>query len=110
LNKQGEVLRSWRRRWFVLKDGKIFWFKYDNVTPDTEPRGVIDLARCYSVKGAEDMINKPASFEISMPTGPQYFIADVEKDKEDWINAIGKAIVKHSRSVMNDDINDYTDS
>jgi hypothetical protein len=26
-----------------------------------------------------------------------YFIADTDKEKEDWINAIGRAIVKHSR-------------
>lgn len=31
--KQGELFRNWRRRWFVLKDGKLFWFKSDAVTP-----------------------------------------------------------------------------
>ena len=29
--RAGEVLKSWRRRWFVLKDGKLFWFKSDAV-------------------------------------------------------------------------------
>jgi len=33
LMKQGEYIKTWRRRWFVLKQGKIFWFKSDIVTP-----------------------------------------------------------------------------
>lgn len=27
-----------------MKQGKIFWFKSDVVTPDTTPRGVIDVS------------------------------------------------------------------
>ena len=30
-------------RWFVLKQGKIFWFKSDIVNPDSQPRGVIEV-------------------------------------------------------------------
>ena len=26
LMKQGDVIKTWRRRWFVLKQGKLFWF------------------------------------------------------------------------------------
>ena len=29
----GEYIKTWRRRWFVLKQGKIFWFKSDIITP-----------------------------------------------------------------------------
>ncbi|CAG9461373.1 unnamed protein product [Pedinophyceae sp. YPF-701] len=107
LMKQGEYIKTWRRRWFVLKDGKIFWFKFDRVTRDSEPRGVIDVGKCLSVKGAEETINKPHSFEIAMPGGSQFFIADEEKDKEDWINAVGRAIVRHSRSLLDHDVQDY---
>ncbi len=32
-----------RFRWFVMKQGKIFWFKSDVLTPDSIPRGVIDV-------------------------------------------------------------------
>lgn len=30
-------------RWFVMKQGKIFWFKSEVVTADSVPRGVIDV-------------------------------------------------------------------
>jgi hypothetical protein len=38
-----QALTALRRRWFVMKQGKIFWFKSDMVTPDSIPRGVIDV-------------------------------------------------------------------
>ncbi|MEW5299144.1 MAG: hypothetical protein WDW38_005036 [Sanguina aurantia] len=110
LLKQGEYLTAWRRRWFVMKQGKIFWFKSDVVTPDTSPRGVIDVNKCLSIKGAEDSINKPNSFEISTMESSQFFIADSDKEKEDWINSIGRAIVKHSKSLLDNDRGDYTSS
>jgi hypothetical protein len=74
----------------------------------TEPRGILDINKCLSIKGAEDTINKPHSFEIATADASMYFIADSEKEKEDWINAVGRAIVRHSRSIMERDAVDYT--
>ncbi|GLC34104.1 hypothetical protein PLESTF_000169000 [Pleodorina starrii] len=110
LQKQGEYIKTWRRRWFVMKQGKIFWFKSDVVTPDSVPRGVIDVNKCLSIKGAEDTLNKANAFEISTHAESMYFIADTDKEKEDWINAIGRAIVKHSRSLLEHDRPDYTNT
>lgn len=108
LMKQGEYIKTWRRRWFVLKQGKIFWFKSDIVTPDAIPRGVIPVNNCLSIKGAEDTLNKPHAFEITTSDDKMFFIADSGKEKEDWINSIGRAIVKHSRSLLEHDRGDYT--
>lgn len=110
LMKQGEFIKTWRRRYFVLKQGKIFWFKSDVITPDSVPRGVIEVNRCLSIKGAEDAINKPFAFEISTTDSNMYFVADKDKDKEDWINSIGRAIVRHSKSMLDNDQGDYTNS
>lgn len=110
LMKQGEFIKTWRRRYFVLKQGKIFWFKSDVITPDSIPRGVIEVNRCLSIKGAEDVINKPFAFEISTTENSMYFVADKDKEKEDWINSIGRAIVRHSKSMLDNDQGDYTNS
>ncbi|KAF3791313.1 Pleckstrin-like proteiny domain-containing protein 1 [Nymphaea thermarum] len=107
LMKQGEHIKTWRRRWFVLKRGKLFWFKESQVTRASRPRGVIPVSTCLTVKGAEDALNKPFAFEISTRTDVMYFIADSEKEKEDWINSIGRSIVQHSRSVTDSEIVDY---
>ncbi|XP_015931330.1 pleckstrin homology domain-containing protein 1-like [Arachis duranensis] len=107
LTKQGEYIKTWRRRWFVLKQGKLFWFKDSTVTRASKPRGVIPVASYLTVKGAEDAINKPCAFELSSRYETMYFIADSEKEKEDWINSIGRSIVQHSRSVTDNEIVDY---
>jgi hypothetical protein len=87
------------------------WFKTDAdaSSPQSHPRGVVDVRRCLSIKGAEDAINKPFAFEVSTNEGESmFFIADSDKDKEDWINAVGRAIVRHSRALLEHDVQDYT--
>ncbi|XP_074280321.1 pleckstrin homology domain-containing protein 1 [Silene latifolia] len=107
LTKQGEYIKTWRRRWFVLKQGKLFWFKESVITRSSKPRGVIPVSSCLTVKGAEDVLNRQFAFELSTRNDTMYFIADSEKDKEDWINSIGRSIVQHSRSVTDREIVDY---
>ncbi|KAK4792238.1 hypothetical protein SAY86_022673 [Trapa natans] len=107
LTKQGEYIKTWRRRWFVLKQGKLFWFKDSFVTRTSRPRGVVPVAACLTVKGADDILNKQHAFELSTRDDTMYFIADSEKEKEDWINSIGRSIVQNSRSVTDSEIIDY---
>ena len=86
---------------------------------------LLQVNRCLSIKGAEDVLNRPHAFEISTVDSNMFFIADSDKvcasacinsaglhgrqqaeclsriccwqDKEDWINAVGRAIVRHSK-------------
>ncbi|XP_011035976.1 PREDICTED: pleckstrin homology domain-containing protein 1-like [Populus euphratica] len=107
LIKQGEHIKTWRRQWVVLKRGKLFWFKDSTVTPVSKPRGAIPVASCLTVKGAEDVLHRQYAFEFSTRNDTMYFIADSEKEKEDWINSIGWSIVQHSKSVTDSKIVDY---
>ena len=50
-----------------------------NDLQDSVPRGVIEVNRCLSIKGAEDVINKPHAFEISTTEDSMFFIADSDK-------------------------------
>ncbi|KAG5238329.1 Pleckstrin domain-containing protein [Salix suchowensis] len=87
--------------------GKLLWFKERSVTRGSIPRGVVPVGKCLTVKGAEDVLNKPYAFELSTSQETMYFIADSEKEKEEWINSIGRSIVQHSRSVTDSEIVDY---
>ncbi|GFP81916.1 pleckstrin homology domain-containing protein 1 [Phtheirospermum japonicum] len=56
LTKQGDYIKTWRRRWFVLKQDKVFCFKESTVTRASRPRGIISVANCLTVKGADDVL------------------------------------------------------
>lgn len=107
LTKQGDYIKTWRRRWFVLKQGQLLWFKDSSINAASKPRGVVPVGSCLTVKGAEDALNKAFAFELSTKTDTVYFIADSEKEKEEWINSIGRSIVQHSKSVTDSEIVDY---
>ena len=49
---------------------------------NSQPRGIIEVNRCLSIKGAEDTINKPHAFEISTTDASMFFVADSDKEKE----------------------------
>ena len=42
LTKQGAIVKSWKRRYFVLKDGFLYYFKSENAE---SPQGVIEVVR-----------------------------------------------------------------
>ncbi|OIV92024.1 hypothetical protein TanjilG_20181 [Lupinus angustifolius] len=111
LTKQGDYIKTWRRRWFILKQGKLLWFKDPTAAaPSGIPRGVISVSDCLTVKGAEDVLRKPSAFELSTAHSTMFFLADSDKEKEDWINSIGRAIVQHSRSLADNEVVDYDSS
>lgn len=51
--------------------------------------------------------NEYVLLQVSTNVETMYFIADSDKEKEDWINAIGRAIVRHSASLMENEAMDY---
>lgn len=70
---------------------------------------MIDLKDCLTVKSAEDKTGKPHSFEVATPEQTYYMYADEETAKDEWIGAIGKAIVRYSRSYRPEEADDDDD-
>jgi len=97
LMKRGDVVRTWRRRWFVLKDGKLFWFLDAHVTSSSKPRGVIDMHSCLSSTSAFDKTGDAASFEITCARESRVFVAASEREKDAWLSSIGACIARASR-------------
>ena len=85
-------LKDWRKRYFVLKGNKLYFSKGINEAP----HGVIDLSKCQTVKSADEKTHKKHSLEVSTSEQTYYMYADSEKDKDEWIGAIGRAIVHAS--------------
>eukprot|EP00940_MAST-03C_sp_MAST-3C-sp2_P002878 g2878.t1 len=92
-------LKEWRKRYFLLKGNQLTFSKKKG----DEPHGMIDLEKCVTVKSAEEKTNKRNCFEIATPENVFYMYASTEKEKDEWIGAIGRAIVRYSNVYHDDD-------
>ncbi|KAL9319868.1 hypothetical protein ACSQ67_011707 [Phaseolus vulgaris] len=95
LTKRGEYIKTRRRRRFVLSRTNFSGSRNPLVSRASRPRGGVSVANRLTVKGSEDILNKPNAFELSTCSDTMYFIADSEKEKEDRINSIGRSVVQH---------------
>lgn len=98
LTKRSMWLKEWRKRYFMLKSNKLYFSVHKNETH----HGMIDLTDCLRIKSAEEMTNQPNCFEIVTPETTYYMYANSEKEKEEWIGAIGRAIVRYSSAFVNE--------
>ncbi len=71
--------------------------------PKQAPHGMIDLSTCMTVKSAELKAGKKNAIEVSTQDTTFFMFADSEKEKDEWIGAIGRAIVQSSVTYTNDD-------
>tara|TARA_A100001015_G_scaffold288620_1_gene359657 strand:- start:4945 stop:5175 length:231 start_codon:yes stop_codon:yes gene_type:complete len=63
---------------------------------------MVDVGQCLSVRTAE--IGKPNALELSTKEDKTYYMyADSAAQKDSWIGAIGKAIVKAGTTYQDDD-------
>jgi hypothetical protein len=106
LTKQSTWLKDWRRRFFILKNSKLFFAKNESGAP----HGMIDLSTCMTVKSAELRAGKKNAIEVSTAETTFYMYADTEKEKDEWIGAIGRAIVQSSATFTNEDGVDHEES
>lgn len=44
------MLKTWRRRWFVLKEGYVFRFLNNDIDSGSKPRGIVDLSKITDVQ------------------------------------------------------------
>ena len=84
--KQGGFIKNWKRRWFVLSNTTLKYFK--NAT-NTSPLGVISLSNV----SAEpvDAIDSPEHyyFKIQPRAGRTYYLAvQSDGERQEWVNEV----------------------
>ncbi|KAH7828227.1 putative SH3 domain [Monocercomonoides exilis] len=88
LTKQGHLVKNWKRRWFVLRDGVLYYYGSKS---DTKEKGMHDLRGC-EVREAREQTQKPYSFNLYYPSDDkkkQLFVyADSMEEMKDWMAAI----------------------
>ncbi|XP_048803735.1 pleckstrin homology domain-containing family A member 7 isoform X3 [Lagopus muta] len=100
LHKQDSSgMRLWKRRWFVLADYCLFYYKDSR---EESVLGSIPLpSYVISPVGPEDRINRKFSFKAEhsgMRT--YYFSADTQEDMNSWIRAMNQAALMQTRSSL----------
>ncbi|XP_074005767.1 pleckstrin homology domain-containing family A member 7 isoform X3 [Numenius arquata] len=100
LHKQDSSgMRLWKRRWFVLADYCLFYYKDSR---EESVLGSIPLpSYVISPVGPEDRINRKFSFKAEhsgMRT--YYFSADTQEDMSGWIRAMNQAALMQTRSSL----------
>lgn len=90
LTKQGGAIKTWKKRWFVLKGKKLYYFKTRN---DLEATGVIELEDDSFVREEKDK-DKKRKYMFSVGTSQRVFLitADTEPEMRQWIESVKRNI------------------
>jgi len=89
LQKQGGGYKSWKKRWFILKDLVLAYHKQ----PKETPLGTIPLPGYLCTK-ADGEVNKPYPFKLfhEGPCRTWYFSAPSSQERDRWIKSIEESV------------------
>ncbi|XP_061084344.1 pleckstrin homology domain-containing family A member 1-like isoform X2 [Conger conger] len=89
--KQGAVRRNWKRRYFLLEENSLSYFKSDM---DKDPLRVIPLKEVQKVQECKgDIMMRDNLFEVVTANRTFYIQADSPEEMHSWIKAVSGAIV-----------------
>uniref|UniRef100_A0A673LXC9 Pleckstrin homology domain-containing family A member 1-like n=1 Tax=Sinocyclocheilus rhinocerous TaxID=307959 RepID=A0A673LXC9_9TELE len=90
--KQGGVMKNWKRRYFMLDDNTLSYFKSDM---EREPLRAILLKEVNRVQECKqsDLMMRDNLFELVTTSRTFYFQVGVPEEMHGWIKAISGAIV-----------------
>jgi len=87
LVKEGGSFKSWKKRYFVLKNGELSYFK----NPGEEALGTVSLGGATSGIEITDSKKKPHCFQIVTPSRTYLLSADNDDDRKAWLEALNEA-------------------
>ena len=68
----------------------------DNSGDYSSPTEIIPINNCCTVKSSDDELNLKNTFKVLVQDRTFYFLGSDNSDKESWIGALGKAMIKSS--------------
>merc|ERR1712137_1052070 len=88
LTKQGGSIKTWKKRWFVLKGDTLYYFKTQK---DPEQTGEIKLEKTTTCTNEAKKKGK-VYFAVNTPNRKYLIHADTEESANQWVDKINKAI------------------
>ncbi|KAK2707600.1 hypothetical protein QYM36_015340, partial [Artemia franciscana] len=95
LTKLGGKLKSWRKRWFVLRNGVLNYWKSQHDT-NRKPQGQIKLDENCRILRADGA----STFEIDSGSKVHYFTADSSTTMEDWVKVLQNVVRRHTTKLL----------
>ncbi|GAM28828.1 hypothetical protein SAMD00019534_120040 [Acytostelium subglobosum LB1] len=92
LTKEGGSIKTWRKRWCVLKNGSIYYSKNANSCE----LGTIHLKNVTNV--VQSQRKKKNLFEVETPDRTYYMKATSPDEMQSWINILNKTLAKMKSS------------
>eukprot|EP01122_Echinamoeba_exundans_P001320 TRINITY_DN11399_c0_g1_i1.p1 TRINITY_DN11399_c0_g1~~TRINITY_DN11399_c0_g1_i1.p1 ORF type:complete len:456 (-),score=140.36 TRINITY_DN11399_c0_g1_i1:140-1507(-) len=90
LTKEGKTFTNWKRRWFVLTDAELQYFKTQDVK---KAQGSIAVKEITTVVPS-NYKNKQFCLAITTPKRIYYVVADSNADMQSWREALQAALTK----------------
>jgi len=87
LTKQGNRVKTWNRRWFVMRDGFLYYYKSKNGVQET--KGTIPLYSC-KIEISHEIPTQQLGFQIITTSRAFHVYADSDRETQDWMDAILK--------------------
>ncbi|XP_029954484.1 pleckstrin homology domain-containing family A member 1 isoform X1 [Salarias fasciatus] len=90
--KQGAVMRNWKRRYFMLDENAVSYYKSES---DREALRVVPLKEIHKVQECKqsELMMRDNLFEVVTSSRTFYIQTDSPEDMHSWIKAISGAIV-----------------
>lgn len=101
LQSQGDHIKTWRRRWHVLKDGFLFRFgsAEEASKPGARARGTLALASVVEVGDGRDATGRANAIRLGIANGPPVcYVADSETDAVEWVSALDAGVDRAVRA------------
>jgi hypothetical protein len=99
LTKQGDVIRSWRKRWFVLSDDAMRYYRDES---HDELKGEIALSVIIRAKvgATRGRGGRTATFVVETEDRDWLIQADSEASRDAWVQAINRLLVTPPPAVI----------
>jgi len=91
LMKEGGRWKNWKKRWFALKGGNIYYAKNERDHERGKDQGVINLEDATYIKPTNQRPKKSHCFEIPTPDRIYYISAATAQEMQDWISVCRQA-------------------
>jgi len=88
MTKEGGSIKTWKKRYFVLKDGQLAYFR----NPGEDPIDTLNISGASSIRAADKKKSKPNCFEIAFKERTYAFSCDSEEERKSWMDALLPAL------------------